>query len=134
MDIEDLQARGLELRRQLFGDAAVSQRMGALGEFGEPLQRMINAWSYGDLWSRPQLDLRSRSLAMIAIAASLGRPTELKVHVSGALRGGIAADEIREVLLMVALYAGLPAGIEAHKAAAEAIAAHEHEASRAKPD
>jgi len=131
MDVDDLQARGLELRRQLFGEAAVSQRMSALGAFGEPLQRMINAWSYGDLWSRPHLDLRSRSLAMIAIAAALGRPTELKVHVGGALRGGVPVEEIREVLLMVALYAGLPAGIEAHKAALEAIAAHETSSDRA---
>lgn len=125
MDIDELHQRGLALRRQLFGDEAVARRMEAMGAFGEPLQRMVNAYSYGDLWQRPQLDLRSRSLAMIGITAALGRPTELKVHVSGALRNGTTADEIREVLLLVALYAGLPAGIDAHKAALEAIEAHQ---------
>jgi 4-carboxymuconolactone decarboxylase len=124
MDTDQMYQRGVALRRQLFGDAAVAGRMNALGEFGAPLQHIINAYSYGDVWSRPQLDLPARSMAMIAITATLGKPNELKVHVSGALRNGVTAEQIREVLLLVTLYAGLPAGIDAHKAALEAIEAH----------
>ncbi|MFN7751124.1 MAG: carboxymuconolactone decarboxylase family protein [Pseudomonadota bacterium] len=131
MEFDEMHERGLALRRELFGEDAVARRMGAMGEFGEPLQRMVNAYSYGDVWQRPQLDRRSRSLAMIGITAALGRPTELKVHVSGALRNGTTPEEIREVLLLVALYAGLPAGIDAHKAALEAIEAHVAQASPA---
>ena len=129
MDTEELHDRGLALRRELFGEEAVARRMEALGAFGEPLQRMVNAYAYGDLWQRPPLDRRARSLAMIGITAALGRATELKVHVGGALRNGTSAEEIREVLLMVALYAGLPAGIEAHKAALDALEAHEAQAA-----
>jgi 4-carboxymuconolactone decarboxylase len=125
MDTNDLYQRGLELRRKLFGAETVASRMNALGEFGEPLQHIINAYSYGDIWSRPQLDLKSRSLAMVGITATLNKPNELKVHVSGALNNGATADEIREVLLMVTLYAGLPTGIDAHKAALEVIDRHQ---------
>ncbi|MBC7779679.1 MAG: carboxymuconolactone decarboxylase family protein [Proteobacteria bacterium] len=122
MDTDDLYQRGLALRRQLFGAETVARRMDALGEFGQPLQHIVNAYSYGDVWSRPQLDQRSRSLAMIGITATLNRPNELKVHVEGALNNGVSTDEIREVLLLVAMYAGLPASIDAHKAALEVFA------------
>jgi 4-carboxymuconolactone decarboxylase len=91
--------------------------------FGEPLQHIINAYSYGDIWSRPQLDMKARSLAMVGITATLNKPNELKVHVNGALNNGATAEEVREVLLMVTLYAGLPTGIDAHKAALEVITA-----------
>ncbi len=121
MDTEEQYERGLALRRQLFGADTVAKRMNSLGEFGAPLQHMVNAYSYGDVWSRPQLDLRSRSLAMIGITATLNRQNELKVHVEGALNQGVSAEEIREVLLLVAMYAGLPASIDAHKSALEVI-------------
>jgi len=119
MDIEEMRARGLALRKQLFGDAAVEQRMAAAGAFGRPLQDMINGYAYGDLWQRPGLPPRLRSLTMVAMMAAAGRPNELRVHLAGARKNGCSAEEVREVLLQVALYCGLPLAIEAHTIAHE---------------
>ena len=109
MDTQELHDRGLKLRRELFGAAAVEQRASALGEFGAPLQHIINAYAYGDIWSRPGLPLATKSLAMIAMMAAAGKPAELRVHLKGALKNGCKPDEIREILLLVALYCGIPA-------------------------
>src|ERR1700754_105860 len=119
MDTEDLRKRGLELRTRMFGEEAVRARTEAMGEFGAPLQDIINGYVYGDIWSRPGLGGRERSIAMVAMTAALNRPAELKVHLNGALTNGVSAQEIREVLLLVTLYCGIPAGNDAHKAAVE---------------
>jgi len=121
MDTAELHARGLQLRRDMFG-ADVDKRAGALGEFGAPLQHIINAYAYGDVWSRDGLPLATKSLAMIAMMAAAGKPAELRVHLKGALKNGCTPEEIREILLLVALYCGIPAGNEAHKAAVEVMA------------
>ena len=121
MDTKDLADKGLALRKELFGDKAVEQRMNAFGEFGEPLQLIINAYAYGDIWSRPGLSLGVKSLAMIAMMAAANRPTELRVHLKGALKNGCTPEEIREVLLLVALYCGIPAANEAHRAAIDVL-------------
>ena len=122
MDTKDLAAKGLKLRKELFGDKAVEQRMNAFGEFGEPLQHIINAYAYGDIWSRPGLSLGVKSLAMIAMMAAATRPAELRVHLKGALKNGCSPEEVREVLLLVALYCGIPAANEAHRAAMDVLA------------
>ena len=129
MDIEDMRARGLALRKELFGEAQVEKRMQAAGAFGQPLQDMINGYAYGDLWQRPGLAPKLRSLTMVAMMAAVGRPNELRVHLNGAVRNGCTADEVREVLLQVALYCGLPLSIEAHGIANEVFEA----AAKAKP-
>jgi len=121
MDTKDLHERGLKLRKQMFGDAAVEKRMRALGEFGAPLTNMINSYAYGDLWSRPDLPHKIRSLVTIAINAALVRPDELRVHVRGALANGCTKEEIREVLLHVAIYCGIPASLQAHHVALEVL-------------
>ena len=120
MDIEELGTRGLKLRRDMFG-ADVDKRAAALGEFGAPLQHIINAYAYGDVWSRGGVPLATKSLAMIAMMAAAGKPAELRVHLKGALKNGCTPEEIREILLLVALYCGIPAGNEAHKAAVEVM-------------
>ena len=117
MDTQELHDRGLKLRRELFGAEAVEQRVKALGEFGAPLQHIINAYAYGDIWSRPGLPLSTKSLAMIAMMAAAGKQAELRVHLKGALKNGCTAEEIREILLLVALYCGIPTANEAHRAA-----------------
>jgi 4-carboxymuconolactone decarboxylase len=121
MDVEELEKRGLALRMDMLGRAAVEARMGALGTFGSPLQRIINAYAYGDVWARSALPLATKSLAMIAMMAALGRPEELRVHLKGALKNGCSAEEIQEILLLVALYCGVPAANEAHRVAAEVL-------------
>lgn len=122
MDTRELHDRGLKLRKELFGAKAVEERMNAFGAFGEPLQHIINAYAYGDVWSRPGLPLSTKSLAMIAMMAAANRGAELRVHLKGALKNGCTAEEIREVLLLVALYCGIPAANEAHRAVVEVIA------------
>jgi 4-carboxymuconolactone decarboxylase len=121
MNTEELYARGLKLRKRMFGSVAVDKRMAALGDFGKPLQQIINGYAYGDIWSRPGLPRKTRSLAMIGMMAAANRPAELRVHLRGALSNGCTPTEIREVLLLVALYCGIPASLEGHQAALEVL-------------
>jgi len=121
MDTEDLAAKGLKLRKELFGDQAVEQRMNAFGEFGEPLQHIINAYAYGDVWSRTALPPATKSLVMIAMMAAAGRGNELRVHLKGARANGCTAEQIQEVLLLLALYCGIPLANDAHAAAVEVM-------------
>jgi 4-carboxymuconolactone decarboxylase len=123
MDTKDLYERGLQLRKKMFGETAVEQRMSALGAFGAPLQQIINGYAYGDVWSRPELDGHTRSLVMVGMMAASNRRNELGVHLRGALANGCTPAEIREVLLQVALYCGIPAALDAHHAALEAFKA-----------
>jgi 4-carboxymuconolactone decarboxylase len=121
MDTRDLYDKGLKLRREMFGHAAVEQRMQAFGAFGEPLQHIINAYAYGDVWSRAGLPPATKSLAMIAMMAAIGRANELRVHVKGALANGCTAEQIQDILLLVAMYCGIPAANEAHRVAIDVL-------------
>jgi 4-carboxymuconolactone decarboxylase len=122
MDTTEQHERGLKLRTEMFGREAVEKRMNAFGAFGKPLQHIINAYAYGDVWQNSALPLATKSLAMIAMMAAAGHPNELRVHLKGALKNGCKADEIQEVLLLVAMYCGIPAANEAHRIAAEVLA------------
>jgi 4-carboxymuconolactone decarboxylase len=121
MDTRELSERGLKLRQDMFGREAVEQRMQGFGAFGEPLQNIINAYAYGDVWSRTALPLATKSLAMIAMMAAAGRQNELRVHVKGALTNGSSAEQIQEILLLVAMYCGIPLANEAHRVAVEVL-------------
>jgi 4-carboxymuconolactone decarboxylase len=124
MDNNDQHARGLKLRIEMFGREAVEKRMSAFGDFGKPLQHIINAYSYGDVWSRTALPAATKSLVMIAMMAAAGHPNELRVHLNGAVKNGCTPEEIQEVLLLLALYCGIPAANEAHRIAAEVLREH----------
>ena len=119
MDIQEQHDRGLALRTELFGRDAVEKRSNAFGDFGKPLQHIINAYAYGDVWSRSALPLAVKSLAMIAMMAAAGHANELRVHLKGALKNGCSAEQIQEVLLLLALYCGIPSANEAHRVAVE---------------
>jgi 4-carboxymuconolactone decarboxylase len=121
MNEEDLYDRGLKLRTEMFGREAVEKRMSAFGEFGKPLQHIINAYAYGDVWSRTALPLATKSLVMVAMMAASGYEKELGVHIRGALKNGCNAAQIQEVLLLLALYCGIPAANEAHRIAADIL-------------
>jgi 4-carboxymuconolactone decarboxylase len=121
MDTQDLHERGLKLRIDMFGRAAVETRMNAFGEFGKPLQHIINAYAYGDVWSRTALPAATKSLVMVAMMAAAGRSNELRVHLKGALANGAGAEQIQEVLLLLALYCGIPLANEAHAVAAQVL-------------
>ena len=121
MDVQEQHDRGLALRSELFGREAVEKRQNAFGEFGKPLQHIINAYAYGDVWSRSALPLNVKSLAMVAMMAAAGHQNELRVHLKGAIKNGCSPAEIQEVLLLLALYCGIPAANEAHRVAVEVL-------------
>jgi 4-carboxymuconolactone decarboxylase len=100
--------------------------MNAVGDFGKPLQHIINAYAYGDVWQRSALSPAMKSLAMVAMMAAAGHPNELRVHLKGAVRNGCTTEQIQEVLLLLTMYCGIPAANEAHRIAAEVL----NEASR----
>jgi 4-carboxymuconolactone decarboxylase len=126
MDDKELYERGLKLRVDMFGREAVEKRMNAVGHFGKPLQHIINAYAYGDVWQRSALSPAMKSLAMVAMMAAAGHPNELGVHLKGAVKNGCTTEQIQEVLLLLTMYCGIPAANEAHRIATEVL----NEASR----
>ena len=118
-DTSELYARGLKRRKTMFGDADVEKRMAASGEVGAPLQHVINAYVYGDAWERTGLSGAERSLVMLAITAAGSRPAEFRVHAKGALANGCTRAQVQDLLLLVAMYCGIPAAIETNQIAAE---------------
>jgi 4-carboxymuconolactone decarboxylase len=133
MDTSELYARGLRRRKKLFGDADVEKRMAAAGEFGAPLQNIINAYVYGDIWERTGLSNDIRSLVMLGITAASNKPAEFRVHAKGALANGCTKEQVQDVLLLVAMYCGIPAAIETNRIAAEVFGAVEAPGPAAKP-
>ena len=123
MDDKDLYDRGLKLRTEIFGREAVEKRMNAFGDFGRPLQHIINAYAYGDVWQRTALPQATKSLVMIAMMAAAKQPNELAVHMRGALKNGCTPEQIQEVLLLT-LYCGIPSAIDAHRIAADVLREH----------
>src|SRR5438046_5183788 len=123
MNLSELYARGLRLRKAMFGEADVEKRMQAAGSFGAPLQNVINSYVYGDVWSRTGLSNDIRSLVMLGITAASNRPAEFRVHAKGALANGCSREQVQDVLLLVAMYCGVPAAIETNRIAAEIFGA-----------
>lgn len=118
---DDQRQAGLAIRREVMGDAFVDKALAGTNDFTQPLQDLVNANAWGEVWAREGLPRATRSLVTIAILAALKAPTELKGHVRGALRNGCSVEEIQEVLLHAAVYCGMPAGIDAFRAAREVI-------------
>lgn len=112
---------GVEIRRQVMGDAFVDRALGNATEFTQPLQDFVNEHAWGGVWNREGLSLKTRSLITLAALTALKCPQELKGHVRGALNNGCTVEEIREALLHCAVYAGVPAAIDAFRAAQEVI-------------
>jgi 4-carboxymuconolactone decarboxylase len=113
--------RGLKLRTEMFGKDAVDKRMNAFGDFGKPLQHIINSYSYGDVWSRDALPAATKSLVMVGMMAAAGHANELRVHLKGAVKNGCTPEQIQEVLLLLTLYCGIPSSNEAHRIATEVL-------------
>ena len=104
--------RGLKIRREVLGDEYVDRATEPSTEVGQAVQELITGYCWGSVWSRSQLSRRERSLMTLSILAALNRPHEIALHVSGALNNGISQEEIEEVNLHVAPYAGIPAAID----------------------
>ena len=113
--------QGLVTRKQVMGEAFVANALGGASAFTQPIQEHITAKAWGDVWQRPGLDLKTRSLITVAMLTALGRQHELKGHVRGALNNGVTPAELQEVLLHAAVYCGVPAAVEAFRTAAEVV-------------
>ncbi len=113
--------KGLATRKQVMGEDFVARAFANASEFTLPIQHYITRNAWGDVWQRPGLDLKTRSLITVAFLTALGRQHELKGHVRGALNNGATAQEIQEVLLHASIYCGVPAAVDAFRSAAEVV-------------
>ena len=114
--------KGLEIRRAVLGDEYVDNAMKMSDDFNKPMQELTTEYCWGYVWGREGLDRRTRSLLNLAMISVLNRPHELRIHIAGALRNGVTREEIREVFMQVAIYAGVPAGVDSFRAAREVFA------------
>lgn len=113
--------KGLATRKQVMGEDFVAHAFANVTDFTRPIQEHITAKAWGDVWQRPGLELKTRSLITVAMLTALGKQHELKAHVRGALNNGATSAEIQEVLLHAAVYCGVPTAVEAFRSAAEVI-------------
>ena len=130
-DDEGRLERGNQVRREVLGDAHVDRSMKQATDFTRVVQEYVTASCWGDVWSRPGLDRRTRSLLNLGMLTALNRPHEFAVHVRGALRNGCTVEEIQEVLLQTAAYCGAPAALESFRTAERVIQEVMQEASAA---
>ncbi len=119
MNKPDLYAQGLQTRREVLGADYVDAAIANADDFNRPLQELLTQYCWGDVWNRPGLDRRTRSLLNLAMLTALNRPHELKLHVKGALNNGVTKDEMREVFLQALVYCGAPAAVDSFRTARE---------------
>jgi len=111
--------QGLQTRRDVLGAEYVDAAIQSADDFNRPLHELVTQTCWGEIWNRPGLDRRTRSLLNLAMLTALNRPHELKLHVKGALRNGVTKDEIREVFMQTAIYCGVPAATDSFRSARE---------------
>jgi 4-carboxymuconolactone decarboxylase len=122
MDDAERAERGMKVRREVLGDEHVDRAVAGTTAFTEPFQDFITRYAWGDIWSRPGLSRAERSIVTLAVLAALQHEQELAMHVKAALRNGLTAEQIQEILLQVAVYAGVPAANRAFAIAQRALA------------
>ncbi len=121
MDDKNRYKQGMEVRREVLGDEWVDRAQAKRNDFTSDFQDFITRYAWGEVWSRPGLDRRSRSLLTLAMMIALGRWDEFRLHVRAALNNGLSVEEIKEVILHAAIYAGVPAANSAFAEALEAL-------------
>ena len=117
----DLYEKGMAVRRQVLGDAYVDKAAANIDDFNRDFQRIVTEYCWGEVWARQVLSNKQRSLNNLCIIAALNRAAEFEIHVRGALRNGCTPAEIRDTLIQVAIYAGIPAGVEAFRIARKVL-------------
>ncbi len=113
--------KGLTTRKRVMGEDFVAQAFGNATPFTEPIQQYITRNAWGDVWQRPGLDLKTRSLITVAMLIAMGKQHELKGHVRGALNNGVTPEELQEVMLHASIYCGVPTAVEAFRTAASVV-------------
>ena len=123
MTDDERRERGMKARREVLGDEYVDRSQKSTTPLTRDFQDLITRYAWGEIWTRPGLDRKTRSCITIAMTVALNRPDELALHLRGALRNGVTVDEIREVLLQTAVYCGVPAGHTAFRVAEQVLGA-----------
>ena len=118
---EQLYEKGMKVRRQVLGDAYVDKASANVDDFNREFQRLVTQYCWGEVWTRSVLTNKQRSLNNLCMMAALNRAAEFELHVRGALRNGCTPEEIRDTLVQVAIYAGIPAGVEAFRIARKVL-------------
>ena len=119
---KQLRDNGLAVRKDVLGAESVEKSFKSADEFNLPFQELVTEYCWGAVWGREGLDKKTRSLLNLAMISCLNRPHELRLHIAGALTNGVSREEIREVFMQVAIYAGVPAGVDSFRAAKEVFA------------
>jgi 4-carboxymuconolactone decarboxylase len=119
---KELFDKGLKIRREVLGAESVDAVLKSADDFFMPFQELTTQYCWGEIWGRPGLDRKTRSLINLAMISSLNRSNELKLHIKGAMNNGVTKEEMVEVFLQVAVYAGIPAGLESFRIAMEVFA------------
>ncbi len=114
--------KGLEVRKAVLGTEYVENSLRSADDFNRPFQEMVTEYCWGAVWGREELPRKTRSMLNLAMIATLNRPHELKIHIQGALRNGVTKEEIREIFMQVAIYAGVPAAVDSFRIAREVFA------------
>jgi 4-carboxymuconolactone decarboxylase len=114
--------RGLEIRSTVLGQAYVNEALAKADDFTKPLQDLLTEYCWGAVWGRDGLPLKTRSMLNLGMISVLNRPNELRTHIKAALTNGVSRDEIREIFLQVAIYAGMPAAVDSFRIADDAFA------------
>jgi 4-carboxymuconolactone decarboxylase len=125
--LKELWDKGLAVRKEVLGADYVERNLKAADDFNMPMQELVTQSCWGWLWARPNLPRKTRSMVNLAMLSALNRPHEFKAHVKGALTNGVTREEIREILLQVAVYCGMPAGVEGFRLAREAMKEYDQE-------
>ena len=111
--------QGLATRREVLGAEYVDKSIASADDFNRPMQELVTEYCWGEIWNRPGLDRRTRSIINLAMLTALNRPHEIKLHVVGALNNGLSKAEISEIFLQTAIYCGVPAAIDSVRVARE---------------
>ncbi|WP_027530609.1 carboxymuconolactone decarboxylase family protein [Bradyrhizobium sp. WSM3983] len=114
--------KGLDIRKAVLGEAYVNNALKNVDDFNRPFQEMLNEYCWGTVWGREELPRKTRSMLNIAMIAILNRQHEFRAHLKGALTNGVTRDEIREILMQVAIYGGMPAAVDSFRIAREVFA------------
>jgi 4-carboxymuconolactone decarboxylase len=114
---EAMYEKGMRIRRSVLGDEYVDKATAGMDDFTEDFQKLVTTYCWGEVWGREGLDRKTRSIINIAMISSLNRPHELAAHIRGAVTNGVSRDEIKEILLQVGIYCGVPAMVDSFRVA-----------------
>ena len=115
-------AAGMKVRREMFGPGGAEERYAQATDFNRPLEEVVTRYCFGETWSRPGLDRKTRSIVTLSMLTGLNRPNQIRAHVKGAIANGVSKAELQELFLQAAIYCGVPAAVDSFRIARETFA------------